>query len=82
MRNIEMESVCFASMCNRAGVPAAILCVTLVDRLKGDQVELTPEQHEDFQMRPPRLVARFIKKMLADQSNSCEFPLRKQQKAN
>lgn len=82
VRNIEMESVCFASMCNRAGVPAAILCVTLVDRLKGDQVELTPEQHEDFQMRPPRLVARFIKKMLADQSNSCEFPLRKRQKAN
>ena len=76
-----MESVCFAAMCNRAGVPGAILCVTLLDRLKGDQVELTPEQHEDYQMRPPRLVARLIKKSL-EQSNGDECPPRKRQKAN
>ena len=66
--NIEMESVCFAAMCKRAGVRAAILCATLVDRLKGDQVNLTKEQHEDFEMRPARLVSKFIKKTLA-QSN-------------
>ena len=63
-----MESVCFAAVCNRAGVAAAIMCVTLLDRLKGDQVNLTHEQHEDFQMRPARLVAKFIKKTL-EQSN-------------
>lgn len=64
VRNIEMESVCFAAMCNRAHVPAAILCVTLVDRLKGDQITLLKEQKEDFEMRPAKLVAKFIKKSL------------------
>lgn len=64
VRNIEMESVCFAAMCNRARVPAAILCVTLVDRLKGDQITLLKEQKEDFEMRPAKLVAKFIKKSL------------------
>lgn len=81
VRNIEMESVCFAAMCNRAGVPAAVLCVTLLDRLKGDQVELAPELHEDYQMRPPRLVAKFIKKTL-EESNGTGCSLRKRQKAN
>lgn len=81
VRNIEMESVCFAAMCKRAGVSAAILCVTLLDRLKGDQVELTPEEHEDFQMRPPRLVAKFIKKTL-EQSNGDVCSPRKRHKAN
>lgn len=70
VRNIEMESVCFAAMCNRAGVPAAVLCVTLLDRLKGDQVELAPELHEDYQMRPPRLVAKFIKKTLEERNGN------------
>ena len=64
VRNIEMESVCFAAMCYRARVPAAILCVTLVDRLKGDQITLLKEQKEDFEMRPAKLVAKFIKKSL------------------
>ena len=83
VRNIEMESVCFAAMCNRAGVAAAILCVTLLDRLKGDQVTLTHKQHEDFQMRPPRLVAKFIKKTL-EQSNgdARSSSKRKRQKAD
>lgn len=83
VRNIEMESVCFAAMCNRAGVTAAITCVTLLDRLKGDQVNLTHEQHEDFQMRPARLVANFIKKTL-EQSNGemSSLPKRKRQKTD
>lgn len=73
--NIEMESICFAAMCKRAGVRAAILCVTLLDRLKGDQVNLTKEEHEDYQMRPARLVSKYIKKTLA-QSNgeTCYTP--------
>lgn len=81
VRNIEMESVCFAAMCNRAGVPAAVVCVTLLDRLKGDQVELAPELHEDYQMRPPRLVAKFIKKTL-EESNGAGCSPRKRHKAN
>ena len=36
--NIEMESLCVAAICHHAGIRAAVICVTLLDRLKGDQV--------------------------------------------
>lgn len=36
--NIEMESVCFAALTHYAGIQSAVVCVTLLDRLKGDQV--------------------------------------------
>lgn len=39
--NIEMESTIFAALTNHAGIRAAIVCVTLLDRLKGDQVTYT-----------------------------------------
>ncbi|XP_073235923.1 uridine phosphorylase 1-like [Porites lutea] len=83
VRNIEMESASFAAMCNRANVSAAVLCVTLLDRLKGDQVTLTKEQHEDMQMRPARLVAKYIKKTL-EQTNgdTSPPPKRNRQKAD
>ncbi|XP_068750651.1 uridine phosphorylase 1-like isoform X2 [Montipora capricornis] len=82
VRNIEMESACFAAMCNRAGVAAAVLCVTLVDRLKGDQILLSKEQKEDFEMRPAKLVAKFIKNS-TDQNNgeTCSSPKRKRRKS-
>ena len=35
-RNIEMESCAFASLCHRAGVRGAVVCVTLIDRLQSD----------------------------------------------
>lgn len=64
-----MESVCFAAMCNRAGVPAAVLCVTLLDRLKKDQVDLTTEQHEDFQSRPQKIVVAYFKHVLEENAS-------------
>lgn len=36
--NIEMESLCFAALTHHAGIQSAVVCVTLLDRLKGDQV--------------------------------------------
>lgn len=36
--NIEMECTTFAALTHYAGIRAAIVCVTLLDRLKGDQV--------------------------------------------
>lgn len=36
--NMEMESLCFAALCNHAGIRGAVICVTLLNRLKGDQV--------------------------------------------
>lgn len=62
--NIEMEATIIGSMCNAMGVPGGIVCVTLVDRLKGDQVELTPEMYQEYQMRPQTLVANYILKSL------------------
>lgn len=36
--NIEMECTIFAALTHHAGIKAAIVCVALLDRLKGDQV--------------------------------------------
>ena len=36
--NMEMEATVFAAMTHMAGIRAAVVCVTLLDRLKGDQV--------------------------------------------
>lgn len=38
--NIEMESTIFSALTHHAGIRAAIVCVALLDRLKGDQVNI------------------------------------------
>ena len=38
--NIEMESLAFAALTHMAGIRAAVVCVSLLDRIKGDQVRL------------------------------------------
>ncbi|XP_011162228.1 uridine phosphorylase 1 isoform X1 [Solenopsis invicta] len=58
--NIEMESLCFAALTHHAGIQSAVVCVTLLDRLKGDQVMAPKEVLEEWQMRPQKLVARYI----------------------
>ncbi|GMT18915.1 hypothetical protein PFISCL1PPCAC_10212, partial [Pristionchus fissidentatus] len=65
VRNIEMESTCFSSFTARAGIPAAIVCVTLLNRMDGDQVTLTKEEYLDFETRPFKLVSAFIKQQLS-----------------
>lgn len=62
--NIEMESLAFAAMCTYAGIRGAVVCVTLLDRLKGDQVDTPKATLEEWQHRPQELVAIFIKKQL------------------
>jgi len=37
--NIEMESLAFAALTHHAGIRAAVVCVAVVDRMKGDQVQ-------------------------------------------
>ena len=39
--NMEMEALVFAALTNMAGIRSAVVCVTLLDRLKGDQVDST-----------------------------------------
>ncbi len=65
VRNIEMESTAFAAFCLRAGIPAAVVCTTLLDRLKGDQVTSTPEQLGQFSDSAQCLVLQYIRKQLS-----------------
>ncbi|XP_033732978.1 uridine phosphorylase 2-like [Pecten maximus] len=62
--NIEMESLCFASMTHRAGIKSAVLCVTLLDRLSGDQINSPHDVMEEWQQRPQRIVIQYIRKQL------------------
>ncbi|XP_074096592.1 uridine phosphorylase 1 isoform X2 [Cotesia typhae] len=62
--NIEMEAVAFAALTHHAGIRSAIVCVTLLDRLKGDQLMAPKEVLEEWQKRPQILVSRYITKYL------------------
>lgn len=65
--NIEMEAPMFAALTHYAGIRAADVCVTIINRLQGDQVAMTPHQKKEFEMRPQLVVGRFIKKILQNQ---------------
>lgn len=73
IRNIEMESVPFAALTHHAGIKAAVICVTLLNRLKGDQVAAPKEVMEEYQQRPQTLVARYIKRYLQTKGRLCNF---------
>ncbi|CAM4513643.1 unnamed protein product [Lepidochelys olivacea] len=64
VRNIEMESSVFAAICNLSGVRAAVVCVTLLNRLEGDQISSSHDVLVEYQQRPLKLVGHFIKKCL------------------
>ena len=40
MKNMEMEALVFGALTHMAGIRSAVVCVTLLDRLKGDQVRV------------------------------------------
>ncbi len=61
VRNIEMESTAFAAFCLRAGIPAAVVCTTLLNRLEGDQVTPTPAQLAGFSDNAQRVVILYMK---------------------
>ncbi|XP_068180649.1 uridine phosphorylase 1 [Antennarius striatus] len=62
--NIEMESGVFAAMCKLSGLQAAVVCVTLLDRLKGDQLSSSHEVLKNYSKRSQILVGCYIKKQL------------------
>ena len=43
VKNMEMEALVFGALTHMAGIRSAVVCVTLLDRLKGDQVTLLLE---------------------------------------
>ncbi|XP_063679193.1 uridine phosphorylase 1-like [Bolinopsis microptera] len=64
-RNIEMESCAFSSLCHRAGVRGAVVCVTLIDRLQSDLMSPPDvERYDELVRRPHQLVIKFIKRQL------------------
>ncbi|XP_034661332.1 uridine phosphorylase 1 [Drosophila subobscura] len=62
IRNIEMEASFFASVTQKIGVKAGDICVTLLNRLDGDQVNA--EKKEEFEHRPFLVVGRYIQQLL------------------
>ncbi|KAH7950278.1 hypothetical protein HPB49_021799 [Dermacentor silvarum] len=68
--NIEMEATLFAAMCHHAGIKGAVVCVTLLDRLQGDQVTAPKSIMNEWQLRPQHVVLRFIQRRLAVATSS------------
>ena len=62
IKNIEMEATQLAAFCHRANIRAAVVCVTLLNRLNGDQVDIPPKVYADYQKRPMETVYQYIKK--------------------
>lgn len=69
IRNIEMESLVFGALTHQAGIRAAVVCVTLLDRLEGDQVSISPDQFKQWEERPQELVGRYIQKCFNNQNS-------------
>mmetsp|Transcript_16252 Transcript_16252/g.39621 ORF Transcript_16252/g.39621 Transcript_16252/m.39621 type:complete len:211 (+) Transcript_16252:3-635(+) len=64
IRNIEMEASAFVDFCTRMGFRAAVVCSTLVDRLKGDQISSTPEQLENYTQNSIQVATAWMRKTL------------------
>lgn len=60
VRNMEMESPVFGAFTHRLGIRAACVCVSLLDRLKGDQHYTPHEQLEAYDALPGDVVLAFI----------------------
>ncbi|OQS02751.1 monovalent Cation:Proton Antiporter-2 (CPA2) family [Thraustotheca clavata] len=63
-RNIEMESRLFAAFTHKLNIPAAVVCVTLLNRLNGDQVTQPHSVLEQYDARPMSVVLAYIKSKL------------------
>ncbi|EDW67752.2 uridine phosphorylase 1 [Drosophila virilis] len=76
--NIEMESTAFASLTSQANIRAAVVCVTLLNRMEGDQIDAPPARLKDYDTRPQILIARYIRKAMygeppaEDSSYTCD----------
>ncbi|KAJ2945005.1 hypothetical protein O0L34_g1902 [Tuta absoluta] len=64
VKNIEMEATAFAAYTREAGIRAGDICVTLVNRLEGDQVTSGKDVMTEWQKRPMVVVGRYIQHYL------------------
>lgn len=58
--NMEMESSAFASFCHRAEIPAAMVAVTLVNRVLGDQILVSPEVLAEWSDRSQQVILNYL----------------------
>jgi len=72
--NMEMEALVFAALTHLAGIRSAVVCVTLLDRLKGDQVTTPKEELTAWQTRPMETVGRFIMSELSVAEKDASMP--------
>jgi len=72
--NMEMEALVFAALTHLAGIRSAVVCVTLLDRLKGDQITTPKEELLGWQTRPMETVARFILSELSMAEKDASMP--------
>lgn len=64
VRNIEMEGAMFAGYLNHWGFDRfAMICCTLLDRLKGDQITATPEELHGFSQRSGQVLFNYLKSL-------------------
>lgn len=59
--NIEMEARLIAAFCHKLHIPVAVVCVTLLNRLNGDQVLSSLEILQEFERRPALVLLHYIK---------------------
>ncbi|RWS11726.1 uridine phosphorylase 2-like isoform X1 [Dinothrombium tinctorium] len=64
VRNIDMECTTLAAKCYLVNIKCVIINVALINRLKGDQISLSPDKYKEFETRPQELAALFIKRKL------------------
>jgi len=74
VKNMEMEALVFGALTHMAGVRSAVVCVTLLDRLKGDQITTPKEELLAWQTRPMEVVARFILSQLSVNEKEASMP--------
>lgn len=60
IKNFEMESSSLAAFCNQASIPATMIAVTLLNRLKGDQVVSSATQLAEFSDRSQQVAINYI----------------------
>merc|ERR1712083_63524 len=72
--NMEMEALVFAALTHMAGIRSAVVCVTLLDRLKGDQITTPKEELMSWQTRPMEVVAKYILSQLSVSNKNASMP--------
>ena len=61
-----MEANLFLAYCQRANVRGAVICISIVNRLNGDQIETPKDVLKMFENRPLQIIVQMIKNRLAD----------------